>query len=306
MSHNLTIVLTSSDLYSSIAESVGVTIDSSVGVFRIGKGLVCQLVPTLKPSKARDWLFEYRKRGYKGDHVGFLDLDYETIERFSQPGWRTILYNPAGEVIQANFPAQDADILDLGTLADADKLFAGKPTLQQCFGWWEEWEVPENIRQHSSVVARAAYVLAVLLRNRGEAVDPILAHRGGMLHDIDKIQTLELTGAHGALGADFLQKQNFPELARMVKQHIMSSILDSHFDERGWENKLVFFCDKLVEGDVLVPFNERLNHLYERYPRYQEMMKKSEASVWALSEEICAVLELRDHIELIHTLQSFC
>jgi len=139
MSHNLTIVLTSSDLYSSIAESVGVTIDSSVGVFRVGKGLVCQLVPTLKPSKARDWLFEYRKRGYKGDHIGFLDLDYETIERFSQPGWRTILYNPAGEVIQANFPAQDADILDLGTLADADKLFAGKPTLQQCFGWWEGW-----------------------------------------------------------------------------------------------------------------------------------------------------------------------
>jgi putative nucleotidyltransferase with HDIG domain len=184
-------------------------------------------------------------------------------------------------------------------------LFANKPTLQQCFDWWDEWEVPENIRQHSTVVARAAYLLAVMLRSSGEDVDPILAHRGGMLHDIDKIQTLELTGAHGALGADFIHKQGFPEVGRMVKGHIMSTILEAHFDERGWENKLVFFCDKLVEGNKLVPFNERLNHLYERYPRYQEMMKKSEASVWALSKEICAILDLGEHEDLIDILRSY-
>lgn len=300
----LTLVVTSSDLFFSIANGFGVSVDSGDQAFQMGKGFDCQIVPSLKPSEAKDWFFEYRKRGSKSDYVVFLDVEYERIEKFSQPGWRTILYNPAGEAVKATYPAQDADILGFGALAMRGKLFANKPTLQQCFDWWDEWEVPENIRQHSTVVARAAYLLAVMLRSRGEDVDPILAHRGGMLHDIDKIQTLELTGAHGALGADFIHKQGFPEVGRMVRGHIMSTILEAHFDERGWENKLVFFCDKLVEGDTLVPFNERLNHLYERYPRYQEMMKKSEASVWAVSEEVCAILELREHEDLIDILRS--
>ena len=36
-----------------------------------------------------------------------------------------------------------------------------------------------------------AYVIAVILRNQGIHLDPILAYRGGLLHDLDKLHTVE-------------------------------------------------------------------------------------------------------------------
>jgi len=135
-------------------------------------------------------------------------------------------------------------------------------------------------------------------------IDPILTHRGGLLHDLDKIETLRLSGAHGKKAAAFIEKKGYPEAAVIVREHIMSTILNPNADNRSWEVKLVFFCDKLAEGDQLVPFNQRLTALYERYPGYRNIMQQAEGPIWQMSDQICSILSIPNHESLIAMLKG--
>jgi len=234
--------------------------------------------------------------------AAFLDTQYGVLKEAAVQGWQTAWFNPQGEIAPEGMPVQDLDLIDLASLLETGPALAAKPSLAQCLDWWEDWEVPGNIRAHSKTVARSAYLLAVLMRRQGIPLDPILAHRGGLLHDIDKIETLKQASAHGQVGADFLQEQGYTAMAEIVREHIMSTILDPHADDRRWEVKLVYFCDKLVEGDQLVPFDARLDALFERYPHYHETMARAAGSVRALSDQICSILSIPSHENLISTL----
>jgi putative hydrolase of the HAD superfamily len=160
------------------------------------------------------------------------------------------------------------------------------------------------VRAHSAVVARSAYVLAVMMRNRGISVDPMLTHRGGLLHDIDKIATLKMDGAHGRVGAEFLDAQGYPRLAEILREHIMTRLMRPEAQDWGWEVKLVFFCDKLVEGNELVTFDQRLDALKIRYPYYVEKMERAESAIWDMSAEICEILDIPSHAELVELLRD--
>jgi len=233
----------------------------------------------------------------------YLDDRYDALKSCPNSCDRTIWYNPGGEMVNHELPFQDVDILKFESLKDISRLL-DKPTLAQCLAWWEEWEMPDNIRRHSTVVARSAYVLAVKMREKGITLDPILAHRAGLIHDIDKIDTLHEGGAHGVMGADFLQAQGYPEMAKIVRDHIMSTIINPEAKSRSWENKLVFFCDKLVEGDELVPFDQRLEALRARYPYYVEKMAEAEPYIWEMSDEICEILGIGSHAGMIEMLKE--
>ena len=232
----------------------------------------------------------------------FVDKHYEAIQRAVGLGWRTAWYNPHGGISPERDPIQDVDLINLDSLPQVGIELDKKPSLAECLTWWEEWKVPENIRAHSRTVGRSAYHLAVMLRNKGLCVDPILVHRGGLLHDIDKIDTLKQSGGHGRMGADFLEAQGYPALAEIVQEHIMSTILHPGAADRAWEVKLVYFTDKLVEGDRLVSFERRLEALYERYPHYQETMEQAAGPVRALSDQICSILSIPTHENLISIL----
>ncbi len=234
--------------------------------------------------------------------AAFFDVNYAAVNEAALGGWRTVWFNPQGALAPEALPAQDLDLIDLARLPEIGSALRSKPSRAQCLDWWAAWEVPGNIRAHSKTVARSAYALAVLIRRQGIPLDPILTHRGGLLHDIDKIETLQQAGAHGQVGADFLEAQGYPALAEIVREHIMSTILDPHADDRPWEVKLVYFCDKLVEGDRLVPFEARLAALFERYPHYRETMARAAGPVWALSDQICSILSIPSHENLISTL----
>jgi putative nucleotidyltransferase with HDIG domain len=232
----------------------------------------------------------------------FLDPNYAVLKEAAALGWRTAWFNPQGRIAPEAMPVHDVDLMNLSQLPVISPTLADKPTLETCLGWWQVWEVPGNIRAHSQTVSRSAYVLAVLLRDRGVQVDPILTHRGGLLHDIDKINTLQQDGVHGRVGAKFLIEQGYPALAGIVREHIMSTILRPHADDRRWEVKLVYFCDKLVEGDTLVPFDQRLEALFKRYPHYQKTMARAAEPVRQLSDQICSILSIPNHENLISTL----
>lgn len=233
--------------------------------------------------------------------IAFMDTEYSRLRMWSQQGRRTVWLNQKGSLSAHTMPVQDVDLSSLNDLSRVPSQLK-KPTLSQCLAWWEEWEVPENVRRHVTVVAWCAYLMAVLMRNKGIDLDPVLAHRGGLLHDIDKITTLNQQGAHGEAGADFLEAQGYPDISAIVRGHIMHKILAPNADDRPWEVKLVFFADKLVEGDRIVPFDFRLKNLMGRYPGYSDAMRRAESSIWELSEKICSILSISSHEILISTL----
>jgi len=231
------------------------------------------------------------------------DDRYDLLKSASIHGLKTVWINPKGELAPELIPVQDWDFQYLDELKEISTSVC-IPTRSQCLTWWDEWNLPENVRQHSLTVSHAAYTLAVWMRNKGIAVNPILTHRGGMLHDLDKIKTLNSTGNHGQIAAVFLEQQGFPMVGEIVREHIMSTILDPDADKRSWEVKLVYFCDKLAEGDQLVPFNQRLSALFERYPHYRSTMQQAEQPVWELIERIYSILSIPNHEELLTLLKK--
>ncbi len=232
-----------------------------------------------------------------------LDDDLARLRWFAAQDGRALWYNPAGQVAPDFVPAHDGEIVSLDALLEIPSLLA-KPTLNRCKAWMDAWGLPDNIHRHVELVGRLAYGLGVLLRGQGQPVDPILAHRGGLLHDLDKLHTLNGDQRHGAAAASFLRTQGHPDLAEIVRGHIPQTALEGPLEQQTWEVCLVFFCDKLVEQDQIVPFDLRVAALMARYPGFREIMERAEPAVWALNQQICSILSIPSHQNLIYMLQE--
>jgi putative nucleotidyltransferase with HDIG domain len=170
--------------------------------------------------------------------------------------------------------------------------------------WWEDWDLPENVRRHVTEVAGAAYKMAVWMRQAGIEVDPILTHRAGLAHDLDKIKTLQEPRQHGQESATFLSERGYPELAEIVRNHLLGVFLYEDVAHLTWETKLVNFCDKLVEGDQIVSITERFSALRQRYPHSQELLDSSEPHLWKLNDAICSILAMDGHEALVSRLNE--
>jgi putative hydrolase of the HAD superfamily len=142
-----------------------------------------------------------------------------------QAGLRAVWYNPRLEAAPSLPPEQDGDLLRMedlpGLLEDLNL-----PDLATCRTWQAAEDMPPNIVAHSNAVAGAAYWMAVWLRQAGQVVDPLLAHRGGLLHDLDKFKTLRQGNWHGALSYELLVGLNQPDLAEIARRHNLPAVLD--------------------------------------------------------------------------------
>ena len=233
----------------------------------------------------------------------YLDDHYAQLKMMAAYNWRSLWYNPGCAIAPDPVPVHDGELSTLDAL-DQVALLLTKPTLSQCYAWLDAWAVPENIRRHAELVAWMAYVLGVLLSDQGVQLDPILAHRGGLLHDLDKLHTLDHAQPHGEMGAAFLAQKGHPGLAEIVSGHVMRTALQADKTSLTWETRLVFFCDKLAEEDRIVPFDVRLRALKERYPVFSGVMDQAAPYVWMLSEDICSILSIPSHENLINILSE--
>ena len=127
-----------------------------------------------------------------------------------QAGWLAIWYNPSGNSAPGLLPVHDLEIkhlLDLPPAFDQPRL----PGLIQCQTWLIEQGASANLLLHVQAVSAIAYQLAVWLRGAGETVDPLLAHRGAMLHDLAKVSSLRTPGInHGEAAARILDTRGQP------------------------------------------------------------------------------------------------
>lgn len=201
-----------------------------------------------------------------------------------QAGLWAIWFNPSGDPCPCVHPLHDAELRDMAALPAALSDLR-LPDLNTCLELLAEHGVPAGVVRHSLAVAAAAHHLAHRLRERGARVDPLLAHRGGLLHDLDKVMSLQSAGVHGRIAAGILSERGFPELAAIAERHVLGA-QDGEGRPQTWEEKLVFYADKIVEGDQVVGIEPRLAALRYRYPAYVEDLERSLPYLRALETEI--------------------
>jgi len=163
------------------------------------------------------------------------------------------------------------------------------PTRNQCLAILNEHCVPPHIVKHNMAVAKLAVFLAQKLNEKGLAVDVDLTERACLLHDILRICDLndsdlsrfeqsltaqdkakwqhlkeKYTGLCHEQAAYELLKDNFPLLALTIRKHRYSAILDQQEKPHTWEEKLLYYADKRVMHDKIVPLKDRLEEAHER------------------------------------------
>lgn len=245
--------------------------------------------------------------GINSAQVAMIGDDYRSdILGAHQAGWRSIWYNPGGRCASGLLPLQDAEINrleDLPALLE-NPFLPGYPT---CLAWMQDQQLPHNLSAHVHAVAAAAYQIAIWLRSAGQNVDPILTHRGALLHDLAKIKAMERPPeqrmGHAELAARMLQDREEPLLAECARRHALFAILQPEITPRTWEEKLVYFADKLVEGSRMVGLDDRVASLRQRYPHDSTKIAAMAPALYTLQDELCSALGIPSS-ELVPRLKS--
>ncbi len=202
-------------------------------------------------------------------------------------GWRAAWYNPGAKPAPGPGPLHDLEFTYMAELPQALEGL-GLPDALTCQAWYLDQQGGGNLWQHVEAVGLAAYHLAVLIRANGQSVDPILAHRGGLLHDIAKISAKHTAFNHGELGAQILRGLGQPVLAEISRRHLIFYLHDAQNRPQTWEEKIVHYADKICEGSRMVEWSERLEGLAQRYPTQIEALRGCTPAVLALQAELAA------------------
>lgn len=137
------------------------------------------------------------------------------------------------------------------------------PTKQQCLKILKENSVPDNIIAHLNAVHDFSIQLCDVLEKRGIHVNRDLAASGALLHDIKKTSSND----HVIEGYEFIKSLGFPEVALLVRKHSLVHAQNKDFAPKTWEEKIVFYADKRVQGDKVVSIDERFEYARKRYKK---------------------------------------
>jgi len=135
----------------------------------------------------------------------------------------------------------------------------------------DKYAMLDNIRAHSLVVARVSHVLLQALTNKPKKNAPLpssdLVLAGALLHDIAKTQCLKNQCDHAKRGRDICLQLGFPEVAEIVREHVILTEFSSERYDTGHflAKELVFYADKRVRHEEIVSLEERLEYILERY-----------------------------------------
>lgn len=161
------------------------------------------------------------------------------------------------------------DIPELPSPSPAN--FSGAPDTVECHAFWDKFQMPENIRRHSQLVAHIAVTLAQMADRRNIPIDIQAVRASALLHDIAKSWCLEHGGSHAFTGASWMTAElhNFA-----ISQGI---ILHVHWPWPLPDGNaicclpiLVFYADKRVRHDQCVTLEERFDDLLIRYGKTRE------------------------------------
>ena len=184
--------------------------------------------------------------------------------------------------------ADEAVLLDMDTEEDYRALlarlrWADRPSEAECRVLMDTIQaLPPPVAAHCRAVSAVARRLAEALKTAGAALDPDLAQRAALLHDIARTSR-----DHAAAGARLLESHGFPRMAPIVARH-MDLTVDAAAPVD--ETQIVFLADKLVAGDRLV-------NLEERFARKMVKYGQDPAAAAAIARRRENARRVRDKIE---------
>ncbi|MCR4667068.1 MAG: HDIG domain-containing protein [Desulfovibrio sp.] len=142
---------------------------------------------------------------------------------------------------------------------------------EDCYALWDKYAMPENIRNHSKLVAHIAAILAELVLQRHIPLNPDDVRASALLHDLGKWYSLQYGGAHAQLGAAWVvaETRNYA-VAQGVMHHVYwpwsikedSSVCSLPI--------LVLYADKRARHDTCVTLDQRFEDLFVRYGRTEQ------------------------------------
>jgi ribonuclease Y len=123
----------------------------------------------------------------------------------------------------------------------------------------------QNVLQHSVEVAHLCGIMAVEL-----GLDPILAKRGGLLHDVGKVIDREVEGPHAILGY---------ELAKKYKEHsIVCNAIGAHHEDMEMESPIAVIVQAAdaISGARPGARRESVEGYVKRLEKLEELAKSFE------------------------------
>lgn len=176
---------------------------------------------------------------------------------------------------------------------------AAPPSDEQCFRWWEAFDMLDNIKRHSRLVADIATALAGMAAHddqvrgalsRAEFIQTVRV--SGLLHDLGKTYSIRHGGNHSQLGASWVMElTRNPAIAQGVMHHVYwPGTLDPciHFLPLA-----IIYSDKRAMHDRLVGLDERFADLRVRYGHSEKsiaMIARSHAQGKELEQTLSAFL----------------
>ena len=178
--------------------------------------------------------------------------------------------------------------------------------------------MPRNIRKHMEKVSDVAVRLGKKLIYKGVDLDLGIVRQAALLHDLAKIITCfdgfnsfedtvkvedlevwnNIKDKYGDLSdpeitALRLREANEEKIANIVRKHHFTAIVEPGNEPSTWEEKLLYYADKLVLHDREVTLKERLQDFDERYSSEEETpanIKEAQIKIYELEQEIKEIL----------------
>ena len=163
------------------------------------------------------------------------------------------------------------------------------PSNKECFAILAEYHIPPHIVNHSKAVAKLAVFLARRLNENGADVDIALLEGACLLHDLLRVHDFKESDynrfernlpeqekskwqqirakykaiSHEDAAYDIL-KDKYPALALTIKRHRYMALLDEKEKPQSWEEILLYYADKRVMHDKIMPLKQRLAEGHKR------------------------------------------
>lgn len=157
------------------------------------------------------------------------------------------------------------------------------PSIERCYALMVDMAMPDHIVAHSRRVCQVSMLMVDHLPAEETRVNRELIQASALLHDITKIRSFKTRENHAASGARFLETLGYPEVGVVVGQHVT---LDS-FDPTGLPNEaeIVNYADKRVLHDRVVPLEDRMRYIMNRYGRSENDLRRIRC-LWEATETL--------------------
>ncbi len=157
------------------------------------------------------------------------------------------------------------------------------PSKKECNRLFSDTGMLAHIIDHSRQVCRVASFLTVELQKANVSLNSELIAAAALLHDITKTRSFDTGEDHTRTGEELLARLGYNEVGKIVGQHVA---LDAYFlTDTPDEAEIVNYSDKRVLHDQIVPMDERMQYILEKYcqtPDYRRRLQE----LWQVSRKM--------------------